>query len=68
VAKCPADRSTVDLFGGFVGPVVRVMPLDVRRRDVATVAVEVVDELCAWCGVDRAGGCGACSDLRYLTR
>jgi hypothetical protein len=44
------------------------MPLDVRRRDVSSLPREVVDELCAWCGVDRAGSCGACSDLRVVKR
>jgi len=40
------------------------MPLDVRRADVTMVPAEVVAELCTWCGVDRVGGCGACSDLK----
>lgn len=44
------------------------MPLDVRRRDVSSLPRHVVDELCAWCGVDRAGSCGACSDLRVVKR
>jgi len=44
------------------------MPLDVRRPDVSSLPPEVVKELCAWCGVDRAGSCGACSDLRAVKR
>lgn len=44
------------------------MPLDVRRPDVSSLPPEVVQELCAWCGVDRAGSCGACSDLRVVER
>ena len=44
------------------------MPLDVRRPDVSGLPAEVVQELCAWCGVDRAGSCGACSDLRVVKR
>lgn len=44
------------------------MPLDVRRPDVSSLPPEVVAELCEWCGVDRAGGCGACSDLRVVKR
>lgn len=58
-----------DLFDGCeVVALSRPMPLDVRRPDVSSLPAEVVSELCAWCGVDRAGSCGACSDLRAVKR
>lgn len=62
------DFWTVDLFDGSVRERRRVA---VERRAVRSeVACEVVDpeEVCQWCGVDRAGGCGACSDLKAGTR
>jgi hypothetical protein len=62
------DCVTPDLFGVDAPTLKRVMPLDVRRRDVSTLAPEIVEQLCAWCGVDRAGSCGACSDLRAEQR
>lgn len=68
MAKCPRDFVTADLFDGRVSRPVRSMASEIRRTDFTNVPVEVVEELCAWCGVDRAGGCGACSDLKYLER
>jgi hypothetical protein len=68
VAKSESDYRTLDLFDGRVSSPRRVMPADVRRVPRAAVRVEFELELCAWCGVDRAGGCGACSDLKYRTR
>jgi len=55
-----------DVCERAIGP--RAMPLDVRRPEVSSLPPEVVKELCAWCGVDRAGSCGACSDLRVVKR
>lgn len=60
------DTPPVDICERAIGP--RPMPLDVRRPDVSGLPAEVVQELCAWCGVDRAGSCGACSDLRVVKR
>lgn len=68
MAKCAADCVTPDLFDGSVGEPVRSRASEIRRRDFSAVAVEVVDELCEWCGVDRAGGCGACSDLKVARK
>jgi len=64
MAKCPADVSTIDLFDPDAPIIRRGSVAEVRRRDVSSLSVEVVAELCVWCGVDRAGGCGACSDLK----
>jgi len=64
MAKCPADVCTIDLFDPDTTVVKRGSVAQVRRRDVSSLSVEVVAELCVWCGVDRAGGCGACSDLK----
>jgi hypothetical protein len=68
VAKRRSDGVVHDLFGDDEPRHDRVMPLDVRRRDVSSLPAEVIEELCAWCGVDRAGSCGACSDLRVKKR
>ena len=68
MAKSPTDYVTPDLFDGRTSVPPRRMPIDVRRRDMRAVPVEVADEICGWCGVDRAGGCGACSDLRVVER
>lgn len=62
-----AEGDVPDLFDGCECPS-GAMPLDVRRPDVSSLPPEVVAELCAWCGVDRAGSCGACSDLRVRKR
>jgi hypothetical protein len=68
MAKCAAEVVTPDLFDGHLSVPVVVRAADVRRRDYRSVPVAVVAELCEWCGVDRAGGCGACSDLKHSTR
>lgn len=68
MAKCEADFKTVDMFDGKVGKRVRSVVAQVRRRDVQSLSVKVRAELCAWCGVDRVGSCGACSDLRSHQR
>jgi len=68
MAKCPRDRVTPDMFGDDEARCGRVMPLDVRRRDVSSLSDEIVSELCPWCGVDRAFSCGACSDVRVVKR
>lgn len=68
MTKCPSDHATPDLFDGRVSEPVRSSASQIRRRDFRAVSLDVVDELCAWCGVDRAGGCGACSDLKAVTR
>lgn len=68
MTKCASDHVTPDLFNGRVSEPVRLVACEVRRRDFRLVPVEVVEELCAWCGVDRAGGCGACSDLKQAER
>lgn len=68
MAKCERDFWTRDLFDGHVSSPRRLMPADVRRVPRASVPVKLQDELCAWCGVDRAGGCGACSDLEKVAR
>lgn len=64
MSKRPVDHVVHDLLNGPAGDVSRVCAVEVRRRDFCSVPIDVVDELCAWCGVDRAGGCGACSDLK----
>lgn len=63
MTKCASDHVTPDLFDGRVSEPLRSRASEIRRRDFRLVPVVVADELCAWCGVDRAGGCGACSDL-----
>lgn len=63
-----SDHVTPDLFDGRVSEPVRSRTCEIRRSDFRSVSLEVVEELCAWCGVDRAGGCGACSDLKAVTR
>lgn len=64
MAKCSADYVTPDIWTGQVTEPVVSRATEVRRREWLCVSVEVVDELCEWCGVDRKGGCGACSDLK----
>lgn len=68
MAKCPSDFVTPDLFNGRVSSPRVSMPESVRRRPLRSESSAVVAELCEWCGVDRAGGCGACSDLKYDAR
>ena len=68
MTKCPSDHATPDRFDGRVSVPVRSWASAVRRRDFRSVPVEVIEELCEWCGVDRKGGCGACSDLKSVER
>lgn len=69
MSKRLLDVDFPDVFDGCeVVPLSRPMPFDVRRPDVSSLPPEVVAELCVWCGVDRAGSCGACSDLRVVKR
>jgi hypothetical protein len=67
MAKCRADVKTVDMFHPNLecrqGTIA-----EIRRVDVSRLSVEVVAELCVWCGVDRVGGCGACSDLKAVAQ
>jgi hypothetical protein len=68
MTKCTSDHATPDLFDGRVSVPVRSREFAIRRRDFRTVPVELVEELCGWCGVDRKGGCGARSDLKSVER
>lgn len=62
--KCDADVQTVDMFDGETGRPVRSSIAKIRRHDRFSLSVRVIQELCTWCGADRVGGCGACSDLK----
>lgn len=57
-----ADCVTLDLFSD--GARACSLPVDVRERPDSKSVVDV----CPWCGVDRAGGCGVCSDVVAVKR
>lgn len=69
VAINESDFSTPDLFDGRTRkPVVKRNAAVLRGLSRMSLPVEVEVQVCGWCGVDRAGGCGACSDLPYVKR
>ena len=55
--------ASLDFVPRVFGPA-RPLPDDVRVCPHG----DDVPELCAWCGVDRVGSCGACSDLSAVER
>lgn len=71
VAKSDCDYATPDLFDGRVNERVRRTRAEsVRSASKARAHAPwwFAVEVCEWCGVDRAGGCGACSDLKFVEK